>query len=272
MWPQTYDPVGGSLQLSALVAVLPVFVVLVVLGVFRKPAWVAAMSGFVTSAIVSVAAYHMPFSLAVSAALYGAAYGILPIGWIVFTAILLYRITVETGKFEIIKDSLGHITKDRPVQALLIAFCFSGFIEAAAGFGTPVAIAAAMLVGLGFEPFFAASICLLANTVPVAFGSIGIPIVMLGGVTKLPLEALSADVGRLCAPVSLILPSYLMLVMGGLPALRAALPAALVCGLAFLGYPTGGVNLHRPLTHRHPQRGRRDVRDVAFAEVLDAAG
>jgi len=235
MWPQTYDPVGGSLQLSALVAVLPVFVVLVVLGVFRKPAWVAAMSGFVTSAIVSVTAYHMPMSLAVSSALYGAAYGILPIGWIVFTAILLYRITVETGKFEIIKDSLGHITKDRPVQALLIAFCFSGFIEAAAGFGTPVAISAAMLVGLGFEPFFAASICLLANTVPVAFGSIGIPIVMLGGVTKLPLESLSADVGRLCAPLSLILPSYLMLVMGGLPALRAALPAALVCGLAFSG-------------------------------------
>ena len=103
----------------------------------------------------------------------------MPIGWIVFTAILLYRVTVETGKFEIIKDSLGNITGDRAVQALLIAFCFSGFLEAAAGFGTPVAIAAAMLVGLGFPPFLAASICLLANTVPVAFGSIGIPIVML---------------------------------------------------------------------------------------------
>src|ERR1017187_3635498 len=168
MWPQTYAPVAGSLHLSALVAMLPVLVVLVVLGVFRKPAWVAAVAGFIMSAIVSVAVYHMPFPLAASATLYGAAYGILPIGWIVYTAILLYRVTVETGKFEIIKDSLGGITNDRSVQALLIAFAFGGFIEGAAGFGTPVAIAAAMLVGLGFQPFFAASICLLANTVPVA--------------------------------------------------------------------------------------------------------
>jgi len=235
MWSQTYAPVAGSLRLSDLVAVLPVFVVLVLLGVFRKPSWFAAIAGFVTSAVISVAVYHMPFTLAASAALYGAANGLLPIGWIVFTAILLYRVTVDTGKFDIIKNSIGGITNDRAVQVLLVAFAFSGFIEGAAGFGTPVAIAAAMLVGLGFPPFLAASVCLLANTAPVAFGSIGTPLIMLQRVTNLPMEALSADVGRLCAPIALILPSYLMLVMGGLPALRAALPAAIVCGVAFGG-------------------------------------
>jgi L-lactate transport len=235
MWPQTYAPVAGSLELSALVAVLPVFVVLLLLGVLRKPAWVAAIAGFIASAIISVAVYHMPFVLAASSALYGAANGMLPIGWIVFTAILLYRVTVDTGKFDIIKDSLGSVTSNRSMQALLIAFAFGGFIEGAAGFGTPVAIAAAMLAGLGFPPFLAASVCLLANTAPVAFGSIGTPLIMLQRVTNLPIDGLSADVGRLCAPLALILPSYLMLVMGGLPALRAALPAAIVCGVAFGG-------------------------------------
>src|SRR5579872_2238431 len=216
MWSQTYAPVAGSLQLSALVAMLPVFVVLLLLGVLRKPAWLAAMAGFVTAFITSVAVYGMPFTTAASSALYGAANGMMPIGWIVFTAILLYRVTVDTGKFEIIKESLGNITKDRSVQALLIAFAFSGFIEGAAGFGTPVAIAAAMLAGLGFPPFLAASVCLLGNTAPVAFGSIGTPLIMLQRVTNLPIDGLSADVGRLCAPLALILPSYLMLVMGGL--------------------------------------------------------
>ncbi len=235
MWPQIYAPVAGSLQLSAVVAMLPVVVVLLLLGVLRKPAWLAAMAGFVTAAITSVAVYGMPVTTATSSALYGAANGMMPIGWIVFTAILLYRVTVDTGKFEIIKDSLGGITQNRSVQALLIAFAFSGFIEGAAGFGTPVAIAAAMLAGLGFPPFLAASICLLANTAPVAFGSIGTPMIMLQRVTNLPMDALSADVGRLCAPIALILPSYLMLVMGGIPALRAALPAAIVCGVAFAG-------------------------------------
>src|ERR1700690_3288577 len=139
------------------------------------------------------------------------------------------------GRFQIVKDSVGSLTEHRPLQALLIAFAFGAFIEGAAGFGTPVAIAAAMLVGLGFKPFLAASVCLLANTAPVAFGSIGTPLIMLQRVTNLPMDGLSADVGRLCAPIALILPSYLMLVMGGLPALRAALPAAIVCGVAFGG-------------------------------------
>src|ERR1700676_734353 len=235
MWPQIYAPIGESLPLSALVAALPVFALLLLLGVLRRPAWIASLAGLTTAAIVALAVYHMPATLVVSSILYGAANGLLPIGWIVFTAILLYRLTVETGKFEIIKDSIGSLTSDQRLQALLIAFAFGAFIEGAAGFGTPVAVAAAMLAGLGFRPFFAASLCLLANTSPVAFGSIGTPLIMLATVTGLPLGPLSANVGRICAPVSLFVPAYLVLVMGGFGALRAVFPAAAVCGIAFAG-------------------------------------
>jgi lactate permease len=154
---------------------------------------------------------------------------------VVFTAILLYRITVEMGTFETLKDSVGSLSEDRRLQALLIAFAFSAFIEGAAGFGTPVAVAAAMLTGLGFAPFYAAGICLLANTAPVAFGSIGIPIITLRAITNLPLDRLSAGVGRICAPISLIVPAYLIMVMGGWPALRGVLPAAALCGIVFAG-------------------------------------
>jgi L-lactate transport len=233
MWPQTYTPVADSLALSALVAALPIFTLLVLLAVARKPAWIASLAGLVAAAAVALGVYRMPLPLVVSSAAYGAAYGLLPIGWIVFTAILLYRLTVETGKFEIIKDSIGSLTGDRRLQALLIAFAFGAFIEGAAGFGTPVAVAAAMLTGLGFSPFYAAAICLLANTSPVAFGSIGTPLVALQGVTRLPMLALSSDVGRLCAPISLFVPAYLILVMGGTKALRAVFPAAAVCGITF---------------------------------------
>src|SRR5258708_15586104 len=139
----------------------------------------------------------MPPALAASATLYGAAQGLFPIGWIVFTAILLYRLTVETGQFEIIKDSIGSLTGDQRLQALLIAFAFGAFIEGAAGFGSPVAVAAAMLTGLGFSPFYAAGICLLANTAPGAFGSIRIPVTTLAGITRLSAHAFSAAGGRL---------------------------------------------------------------------------
>ncbi len=235
MWPQHYEPVAGSLAASALVAALPVFVLLYLLGVRRKAAWVASLSALGAAAMVALAAYGMPPLLMVSAAAYGAAFGLFPIGWIVFCALLLYRLTVESGKFEILKDSIGSLTSDRRLQALLIAFAFGAFLEGAAGFGAPVAVAAAMLVGLGFSPFYAAAICLLANTAPVAFGSIGIPIVTLAGVTGLPLQQLSANVGRICAPVSLIVPAYLVGVMGGRKALREVMWPAILCGVAFAG-------------------------------------
>src|SRR6266849_2374538 len=235
MWPQNYTPAGGSLALSALIAAIPVFVLLLLLGLWRKPAWIASLAGVAAAAAVAFAAYGMHAGKLASAIGYGAAYGLFPIGWVVFTAILLYNITVATGKFQVIKDSVGSLTEDRRLQALLIAFAFGAFIEGAAGFGTPVAVAAAMLAGLGFSPFYAAGICLLANTAPVAFGSIATPILMLTGITNLPLDRLSAGVGRICAPVSLIVPGYLVMVMGGWRALRGVLPAAALCGIAFGG-------------------------------------
>jgi lactate permease len=195
----------------------------------------AALSGLAAATLVAIAVYEMPLPLVASAIGYGAAFGLFPIGWIVFWAVVLYRITVETGSFEILKHSIGSLTQDRRLQALLIAFALGAFIEGAAGFGTPVAVAAAMLSGLGFSPFYAAGICLLANTAPVAFGSIGIPLITLAGITGLPLMDLSADVGRICAPISFFIPSYLILVMGGFSALRGVLPASLLCGASFAG-------------------------------------
>jgi L-lactate transport len=233
MWPHNYTPVADSLPLSTLIAAIPIFVLLLLLGVWRKPAWLAAVCGLAAAAVVAVAEYGMPLRNLAGAITYGAAYGLFPIGWIVFGAILLYRVTVETGKFEIIKSSVGHLTDDRRMQALLIAFAFGAFIEGASGFGTPVAVAAAMLTGLGFSPFYAAGICLLANTAPVAFGSIGIPVVTLAGITGLPLDRVSAGVGRICAPISLFVPAYMVAVMGGWKALKGVLPGAAVCGIAF---------------------------------------
>ena len=232
MWSQSYLPLGGLVP-SALLAAVPVILMLYLLGVARKPAWVAGLSGCAVAFVIALGAYRMPVNLAVNSLVYGAAYGLLPIGWIVFTALLLYRLAVETGKFEIIKDSIGHLTNDKYMQALVIAFAFGAFIEGASGFGSPVAVASAMLAGLGMAPFEAAAICLLANTAPVAFGAIGTPIVGLQSVTNLPLGDLSADVGRLCAPLALIVPVYVIAVMGGRKGLKQAGLAALICGAVF---------------------------------------
>lgn len=235
MWQPPPTPVLNSLSWSAMVAALPVLTLLILLGVLRRPAWVASLCGLATAALVALVAYGMPAPAMASAVVYGAAFGLFPIGWIVFWAIMLYRITVETGKFEIIKDSIGGLTSDHRLQALLIAFAFGAFIEGAAGFGTPVAVAAAMLTGLGFAPFYAAGICLLANTAPVAFGSIGIPLITLQGISGMPLQSLSSNVGRICAPVSLFIPAYLVVVMSGWSGLSGVIPAAAVCGIAFAG-------------------------------------
>ena len=232
MWEHNYDPLGSPV-LSTLVAAVPIVVLLIMIGVLRKPAWMSALAGLGTALVVATVAYGMPADLAVSSALMGAAFGLLPIGWIVYWAVVLYRITLETGNFEIIKDSIGGLTKDRRLQAMLIAFAFGAFVEGAAGFGTPVAVAAAMLTGLGFSPFFAAGICLLANTAPVAFGSIGIPVVTLAGTTGIDELTLSQWVGRICAPVSVFIPAYLIMVMGGFRGLKGVLPAAIVCGVCF---------------------------------------
>jgi lactate permease len=235
MWPQNYSPVGGSLLWSTAVAAVPILVLLFAIGIARVSAWKASVIGLAAALVVAVAAYRMPVHLALSAAAYGGAFGAFPIFWIVYWAIVLYRLTVETGKFEILKDSIGHLTDDLILTDLLISFAFGEFLDGAAGLGSPVAVAAAILAGLGFRPFFAATICLLANTAPVAFGSIGIPLVTLNATTGIPLGDLSANVGRLVAPVSLFIPAYLVLVMGGRKELRRVWPAAAVCGLSFAG-------------------------------------
>lgn len=235
MWQHNYEPIGGSLGLSALVAAIPIFVLFIMLGILRKPAWMAASSALVSALLVSLFVYGMPAQMALMSTLYGAAFGLFPIAWIVFTSILLYRLAVDTGKFEIIKDSVGGLTNDRRLQAMFIAFSFGAFIEGAAGFGAPVAVSGAMLAGLGFSPFYAAGICLLANTAPVAFGSIGIPVITLANVTGMPVMPLSAMIGRLCAMISVIIPGYLIVVMAGPRRALEVLPAIVVCGVSFAG-------------------------------------
>src|SRR5947207_12532271 len=235
MWQHNYEPVAGNLAASAAVAAIPIYVLFLMLGVLRKPAWMSAATALGSAMLVALLVYGMPPQLALLSTIYGAAYGVFPIAWVVFASIMLYRLAVDTGKFEIIKDSVGTLTDDRRLQALFIAFSFGAFIEGAAGFGAPVAVSGAMLAGLGFNPFYAAGICLLANTAPVAFGSIGIPIVTLANVTGLPIMPLSAMVGRLCAMMSVAIPAYLLVVMAGFAGAIEVLPAILACGISFAG-------------------------------------
>jgi L-lactate transport len=233
IWHQSYLLFGQGLGLSVLLASLPILTLLLLLGVFRRPAWMAGLCGLFVTFLLATLAYHMPVRTAVSAATYGVAFGLFPITWLIFWAITLFRVTVETGQFEIIKDSIGRLTPDPRLQALLIAFAFGAFLEGAAGFGTPVAIAASMLIGLGFSPFSASAICLLANTAPVAFGSIGIPIITLAGTTGLPLEKLSGDIGAICTPIALIIPTYLILAVGGTAATAGIWFPMLLAGSVF---------------------------------------
>ena len=186
-WEQTYVPVGGVL-VSASIAAIPVVVLLGLLAFFHVKAHLAALAGLGASLAVAIVVYGMPVPLALAAAGNGAAYGLFPIGWIVLSAIFLYDLTIYTGTFEIVKHTIAGLASDRRIQALLIAFSFGAFIEGAAGFGTPVAIWAAMLIGLGFKPLPAAGLSLIGNTAPVAFGALGTPIIALASVTGLPLE------------------------------------------------------------------------------------
>jgi L-lactate transport len=233
VWSQSYTLFGRGLAFSAVVASLPILILLFLLGVRRKPAWFASLFALLCALVIALFAYRLPPPLTFSAAGYGAAFGLFPISWIVFWAITLYRVTVDMGKFEVIKTSMGNLTSDARLQALLIAFAFGAFVEGAAGFGTPVAVAAAMLVGLGFSPFYASALCLVANTAPVAFGSIGIPVVTLAGITGLPLDKLSGAVGRLCAPLSLFVPCYLICIMVGWRGMLEVWPAVVVVGGVF---------------------------------------
>ncbi|MBR8836816.1 MAG: lactate permease LctP family transporter [Stigonema ocellatum SAG 48.90 = DSM 106950] len=231
-WIQVYNPAGNAI-VSTILAALPILVLLSLLGIFEIAAQWAALAGLVAAFMVAVLFYRMPLSDATAAVVFGAAYGLLPIGWIVLAAVLLYDITVHTGQFAIVKNSIASLTSDRRIQALLIAFSFGAFIEGAAGFGTPVAICAALLMGLGFPPLYAASLCLIANTAPVAFGAIGIPILTLGAITQQDPFILGEMAGRQLPFVSLVIPIWLVVTMSGWRGFLGVWPVVLVSGGSF---------------------------------------
>ena len=231
-WIQAYDPLGSP-WLSTAAAAFPIVLLLVALAVLEWRAHIAALAGLVAALAVSTLVYGMPLATAGATAVYGAAYGLLPIGWIIVNAVFLYNLTVETGQFEVVKASVSRLSADRRVQALLVAFSFGAFIEGASGFGTPVAICSALLIGLGFTPLYAAGLSLIANTAPVAFGAIGTPILTLAAVTDLPAHTLGAMAGRQLPFVSLIVPAWLVVTMSGWHGLRGVWPAVLVCGGTF---------------------------------------
>src|SRR2546425_4811557 len=231
-WTQIYDPLGHWWA-STLVAALPVIVLLGLLAGFKvKPHW-CAIAGALTAIAVAILIFEMPIILALTSFGYGVAFGILKIAWIVLAAVFLYDITVETGQFEIMKESVAAITADRRLQVLLVAFCFGAFIEGAAGFGAPVAIAGAFMIGLGFRPFHAAALNLIANTAPVAWGAIGTPVHTLAAVCGLPESDLSAMIGRILPFTAVIVPFWLVCVMGGWEENFGGLPAILVVGGSF---------------------------------------
>jgi lactate permease len=244
-WTQQYGPLGG-VNLSALVAGIPLYILFYMLAVRRAKGHIAALLATTTAVILAIAVWGMPVGLAVNTTIYGAAFGLFPIVWIVITAIWIYNMTVESGEFEIIKNSLASITDDRRLQAIFIAFAFGSFIEGTAGFGTPVAITAAMLVGLGFNPLYAAGICLIANTAPVAFGAIGIPIVVAANVTGLDMMKISQIVGRQLPFLSIIVPMWLSVTMCGFKRSLEILPAILVAGVCFAGTQFVFANFHGP--------------------------
>jgi lactate permease len=231
-WVQIYDPLGNA-WLSTLAAALPIILLLATLALLEWKAQWAALAGLASALLISIVVYGMPVSTAMATAVYGAAYGLFPIGWIILNAVFLYSLTVKTGQFEIVKSSVARLSADRRIQALLIAFSFGAFIEGAAGFGTPVAITAALMMGLGFTPLYSAGLALIANTSPVAYGAIGTPILTLGAVTGISPDLLSAMAGRQLPIVSLIVPAWLVATMSGWSGLKGAWPAVLVCGGSF---------------------------------------
>lgn len=232
-WTQNFSPIGDSVALSALVALIPILYFFWALAIKRMKGHIAGLTTLLVALIIAIVGYKMPATMAVMSATQGAVYGVLPIGWIIITSVFLYKLTVKTGQFDIIRNSVLSITEDRRLQALLVAFSFGAFLEGAAGFGAPVAISAALLVGLGFNPLYAAGICLLANTAPVAFGAIGIPIIAVEGPTGIPAMEISKMVGRQLPFLSVFIPLYLVIIMAGFKKAFEVLPAILVSGLTF---------------------------------------
>jgi lactate permease len=233
MYQQVTDPVGDSLGLSVIFAVVPLLTLFVLLGGLKWAAHWSALAALAASLIVAIAVYSVPVGQAFDSALLGAVFGLFPIMWIVWNALWIYNMTEATGHFAVLRRSFGRISDDQRVQAVIIAFCFGALLEALAGFGTPVAITAVMLIALGFQPIKAASVALVANTAPVAFGAIAIPIITLGEITGLPKEDLGAMVGRQTPLLALFVPLILVGMVDGMRGVRQAWPAAVVGGLVF---------------------------------------
>jgi len=231
-WSQIYDPMGNA-WLSTIVAALPVVVLLGALGILRMKAHVAALLGLAVALAAAVFVFRMPAEMAGKTALLGAAFGLLPIGWIILNIIFLYRLTERLGLFKVLQDSISGITDDRRLQLLLIAFCFGAFFEGAAGFGTPVAVTGAILIGLGFSPLAASGLSLIANTAPVAYGALGSPVLALAAVTGLPLLDLSAMIGRQLPVFSVIVPFWLIVAFAGWRGTMQIWPAILIAGVSF---------------------------------------
>lgn len=244
-WTQITDPLN-NIVLSALVAAIPVIFIFWLL-IRKVKGYIASLLTVLLAILLALLVYGMPLKLALLSAFHGALYGLFPICWIIIGAVFLFNVTVESGQFEIIKNFMASITPDRRLQALLIAFSFGAFLEGAAGFGAPVAISAAMLVGLGFNPLYAAGICLIANTAPVAFGSVGTPIIMASRVSDIPEMAISQMVGRTLPILSVVVPFYLVLLMSGVKKSFEVLPAIIVSGVSFAFFQWFAANYLGPM-------------------------
>lgn len=231
---QEFNPLG-NIWLSALVAFVPIACFLICLLVFKLKGYIAGFITVIVATIVAFCAYDMPFSLIGASFIHGFAQGMWPIAWIIIAAIFLYKLSVKSGSFEVIKQSVMSITPDHRIQVILIGFCFGSFLEGAIGFGGPVAITAALLVGLGLKPLYAAGLCLIANTAPVAFGAVGIPIIAMTNMLGIEQNSVAAMVGRMLVPLSLTVPFFIVFLMDGFKGVRETFPAILVAALSFTG-------------------------------------
>ena len=234
MFQQVLTPVGGSLGLSFVVAILPVMAVLVLLGVFRRPAWQAALAGLIVGLVIAIAVWRMPPALAFDSVLNGAVFALWPVMWIVVNALLLYNIAVRSGRFDAFRAwVIDHLPNDRRVVLVVIGFCFGALLEGVSGFGTPVAITSSLLILVGYPPLEALVFVLIFNTAPVAFGALGVPVTVLGAVTGLPAAPLAAMIGRQLPVIAILLPFYVMALYGGARSVRALWPVLLAAGGSF---------------------------------------
>ncbi|TLE01743.1 L-lactate permease [Helicobacter muridarum] len=232
-WTQNYMPIANNLWISGFVALLPILLFLACLVWFKLKGWVAAALTVGLSGLIALVVYGMPFNMVIMSFIQGFLTGLWPIAWIIIAAIFLYKIAVKTGYFDILKQSVIAVTPDQRLQVILIAFCFGAFLEGAIGFGGPVAITAALLVGLGLRPLYAAGLCMIANTAPVAFGAVGIPIIALGNAVGIPASDIAAMVGRMLPPLTMFVPFFIVFLMSGFKGVKDTFPAVFVAASSF---------------------------------------